>query len=92
MVLWCHENAGGASLPTALGRYRQYCRDFPAPRVRIVARVDRPSESRATADIDFLDEAGRLLGRIERYECVIDSGLHAKFRRNRLAQVTRGSR
>ncbi len=92
MVLWCHENAGGASLPTALGSYRQFVGEFPEPRVRIVARVDRPSESRATADIDFLDAEGNLVARIEGYECVIDGALHAKFHRNRLPQVTRGPR
>ena len=92
MVLWCHENAGGASLPTALGRFRQFRRDFPGPRIQIVARVERPSESRATADLDFLDTEGNLVARIEGYECVIDGSLHAKFRRNRLPQVTRGPR
>ncbi len=88
MVLWCHEHTSGASLPTAVGRYRQYRAEFPGPRVQVLARVSRPSELRALADFELLDAEGALVAGIEGYECVIDPSLHAKFRRNRLAVPT----
>ena len=84
LSLWSHEQAGAPSLPTRVGRYLQFARTFPTPRVRLVARVDRPSEHRAVADIDFLDGAGSPVARIEGYECVIDASLTQAFRRNRL--------
>ena len=88
MVLWCHEHTRGASLPTGVGRYRQFHPAFPGPQVQILARVSRPSDLRALADFAFLDAEGGLIARIDGYECVIDPALHAKFRRNRLAVPT----
>ncbi|MCA1686688.1 MAG: SDR family NAD(P)-dependent oxidoreductase, partial [Planctomycetia bacterium] len=61
LVLWSAEHAGAPSLPTVIGRYRQFCRAFPSPRVQIVARVHRPSALHAVADFEFLDAAGALL-------------------------------
>jgi NAD(P)-dependent dehydrogenase (short-subunit alcohol dehydrogenase family) len=84
LSLWCFEQTGAASLPTRVVRYRQFRRGFPGPRVRVVARVARPSEHRATADIDFLDDVGGLVARVEGYDCVIDASLNQAFRRNRL--------
>jgi hypothetical protein len=44
------------------------------------------------ADIEFLDEEGALVARIEGYECVSVASLIQSFRRNRLsrAQATEG--
>ena len=86
LSLWCFERAGAPSLPTRVGHYRQYLREFPAGRVRVTARVQRPSEHRATADFLFLDEAGRPVARLDGYECVIDASLAQAFRRNRLTR------
>jgi hypothetical protein len=91
MILWGVDQLGSGSLPTFLGRYRQYRRAFPAGPVRIEARVTQAREHRALADIEFLDADGQLLARIENYECVIDASLNQAFRRNRLAQVAHGS-
>jgi NAD(P)-dependent dehydrogenase (short-subunit alcohol dehydrogenase family) len=85
LSLWCFEQAGAASLPTRVGCYRQFRRAFPAAGVRVEARIDRPAEHRAVADIEFLDGDGGLVARIEGYECVIDAMLNQAFRRNRLA-------
>jgi hypothetical protein len=74
-------------LPTFIGRYRQFRRGFPAEGVRVVARITEASAHKARADVDFLDERGEPVARIEDYECVIDASLKAAFRRNRTAQV-----
>jgi hypothetical protein len=85
LSLWCFEQAGAVSLPTRVARYRQFRRAFPATGVRLLARVERPAEHRAVADIDFIDADETPVARIEGYECVIDASLNQAFRHNRLA-------
>ena len=87
MILWSVERAGAGSLPTYVGRYRQFRQSFPAEGVRVVARVTESGPHKARADVDFLDDRGRPVARIEDYECVIDASLKAAFRRNRAAQL-----
>ena len=87
MILWSVERTGSGSLPTFVGRYRQFRRAFPAEGVRVVARVTEATSHKARADVDFLDDRGRIVARIEDYECVIDASLKAAFRRNRAARV-----
>jgi hypothetical protein len=84
LVLWTRERFGSSSLPTAVGSYRQYRRTFPAEGVRVLAVVQRFSDHRAVADIEFHDARGEPVARIESYECVIDPSLNQAFRRNRL--------
>ncbi len=87
MILWSVERTGSGSLPTFVGRYRQFRRAFPAEGVRVVARVTEAGPHRARADVDFLDGRGEPVARIEDYECVIDASLRSAFRRNRAAQA-----
>ena len=87
MILWSVERTGSGSLPTFVGRYRQFRRAFPPEGVRVVARVTESGPHKARADVDFLDERGEPVARIEDYECVIDASLKSAFRRNRAAQV-----
>ena len=89
LVLWAAEHAGAPALPTVVGRYRQYCRTFPSPRVQVVARVRRPSALHAVADFEFLDASGVVLARLDGYECVGNPSLNQAFRRNRLPKVAR---
>ena len=84
MILWCFEQYGAGSLPSSAGRYRQYRRVFPREGVRVVARITRQSEHRATADLEFLDGAGKLIARLSDYECVIDASLNQAFRANQI--------
>ncbi|WP_435007870.1 SDR family NAD(P)-dependent oxidoreductase [Tundrisphaera lichenicola] len=86
MILWSVERTGDGSLPTFVGRYRQFRKSFPGGGVRVVARITEASPHKARADVDFLDEQGEAVARIEDYECVIDASLKSAFRRNR-AQV-----
>ncbi len=87
MILWSVERTGSGSLPTFIGRYRQFRRAFPAEGVRVVARITEASPHKARADVDFLDDRGQPVARIEDYECVIDASLKAAFRRNRAARL-----
>ncbi len=82
MILWTQEQCGAGSLPSGAGQYRQYARAFPKGGMRIVARVTRHSEHRASADLDFFDRAGKLIARMSDYECVIDASLNQAFRMN----------
>jgi acyl transferase domain-containing protein/NAD(P)-dependent dehydrogenase (short-subunit alcohol dehydrogenase family)/acyl carrier protein len=85
--LWTRERLGYNSLPTALGTLRQFRREYPAGAVRVVVAIRDSSGSRAVADIEILDERGRLVARLDGFECVVDSSLNQAFRRNRLPSV-----
>ncbi len=85
MILWSFERFGSGSLPCFAGRYRQYHDSFPADGVQIVVRVTAEREHGATADMEFLDrQSGKLVARLEGYECVIDPSLGRAFQLNQL--------
>ena len=81
MILWCLDQLGLASLPCHIRRLRQYSR-FPADGVRIVVRVTGSGQASAFADMEFLDNAGNAVARIEGYECVVEASLQEAFRDN----------
>jgi acyl transferase domain-containing protein len=84
MILWSFDQHGVGCLPCAVGHYRQYRRSFPANGVRVVAHIKKVTGSLIRADIEFIDESGILVARMTDHESVMDEGLHAAFRRNRL--------
>jgi hypothetical protein len=87
MILWCFERFGAGSLPCFAGRYRQFIDTFPREGVQVVIRVTAEREQSATADMEFLDRhTGKLVARLEDYECIIDPSLKQAFQRNQLAQ------
>ena len=87
LILWTFENSGACSLPNMAASYRQYAPQFPAKGVRIVARITRTLEHNAVADIDFIDEKGALVARMEGYDSTVDKALNAVFRKTALAEV-----
>ncbi|UFS70031.1 SDR family oxidoreductase [Geomonas sp. RF6] len=90
MILWSFQRFGHASLPCFAGRYRQFQESFPKEGAQVVIRVTSESNRTACADIEFLDRStGKLIARLEDYECVIDPALEKAFQRNRL--TTAGS-
>ncbi|MFO0807665.1 MAG: SDR family NAD(P)-dependent oxidoreductase [Gemmataceae bacterium] len=84
MIVWTHAERALLSLPTGVSRYRQYRRSFPAGEMRVMARVTGSSGATVRADLDFVAADGSLVATIDGYECVLDGGLTAAFRRNRL--------
>ncbi len=86
MILWTFENSGACSLPNSAAAYRQF-RAFPAGGVRVSARVTRSAEHGAAADIDFVDDKGTLVARMEGYECTVDKSLNAAFLKKTLAEA-----
>jgi acyl transferase domain-containing protein/NAD(P)-dependent dehydrogenase (short-subunit alcohol dehydrogenase family)/acyl carrier protein len=87
MVVWSQEQHGAPSLPCHVAQYRQYQRAFPPAGARVVIRVTHDSDLHALADIDYLDEGGQLIARLEGYECVIDPALRRAFGRQPLASA-----
>ncbi len=85
MIVWCFEQRGIGSLPTRFARYRQFARAFPSGEMQTTIRIDRQGPHHAEATIEFCDDAGRLVARIEGYECVLDASLGEAFARNELA-------
>jgi acyl transferase domain-containing protein/NAD(P)-dependent dehydrogenase (short-subunit alcohol dehydrogenase family) len=87
MILWSFERFGAGSLPCFAGRYRQFIETFPREGVQVVIRVTAEREHSALADMEFLERStGKLVARLEDYECVIDPLLKQAFKRNQLAQ------
>ena len=87
MILWSFERSGSGSLPSFAGCYRQYQDSFPRDGAQIVIRVTSERSHGATADIEFLDRNnGKLIARLEEYECVIDPSLQRAFQRNQITQ------
>jgi hypothetical protein len=85
MILWSFEKYRAGSLPVFAGRYRQYVERFPENGAEIRVRVTRQNAGKAVAEIEFLDPAtGRLIARMDDYECVIDASLNESFQRNKL--------
>jgi len=85
MILWSFEHSGSGSLPTFAGRYRQFQDSFPREGAQIVIKVTAERNHGASADIEFLDRtSGKLIARLENYECIIDPSLQKAFLRNQL--------
>jgi acyl carrier protein/NAD(P)-dependent dehydrogenase (short-subunit alcohol dehydrogenase family) len=87
MILWSFERSGCGSLPSFAGCYRQYQDSFPRDGAQVVIRITSERSHGATADIEFLDRtSGKLIARLEEYECVIDPSLQRAFQRNQMPQ------
>jgi len=84
MILWCFEQFGIGSLPTAIGEYKQFEKSFPKEGCKININVVDHSEHRALATIEFIDKNDQLIARIDNYECVIDASLEEAFTNNKL--------
>ncbi len=84
MIVWCSEFLSAPSLPTRLGRYRQFVRVFPKEDIQVFVSVTSRGQSLATADIEWVDVRGALLARLEGYECVVEPSLFDHFRQNQL--------
>jgi hypothetical protein len=87
MILWSFERSGSGSLPSFAGRYRQFLDSFPREGAQIIIKVTSERNHGASADIEFFDRSsGKLIARLEDYECIIDPSLHKAFQRNQLIQ------
>jgi acyl transferase domain-containing protein/acyl carrier protein/NAD(P)-dependent dehydrogenase (short-subunit alcohol dehydrogenase family) len=85
MILWTESQMGAPSLPAYAARYRQYAESFPANGVRVVVKAVKRADGLAGADMEFVDERGALVARMEGFECAADASLAGAFRRNALA-------
>jgi len=80
MILWTTQACGMPSLPGFARRYRQYVPSFKGSDVVLVARTRRQGAMMAAADIDFVDAAGKLIARLEGYECTLNDNLRNAFK------------
>ncbi len=83
--LWTRAIVGANSLPTGIGSLRIFQREFPEQGARVVVEINQSSTARAVAAIELFDQGGRLIARLDSFECVIDASLNQAFRRNRLS-------
>ncbi|HXC93361.1 MAG TPA: SDR family NAD(P)-dependent oxidoreductase, partial [Geobacteraceae bacterium] len=90
MILWSFEQFGSGSLPCFAGRYRQFQDSFPKDGVQVIIKITDQRSHGAHADIEFVDrQNGKLVARLEDYECVIDPSLGQAFQRNQLEKPNR---
>ena len=73
---------GAPSLPSFAAKYRQYAERFPERGVRVTVKAVKRADGLAGADIEFTDERGALVAKIEGFECAADKSLAPAFRRN----------
>jgi hypothetical protein len=85
MILWTQGEHNTGSLPSFVGRYRQFRKSYPADPITVVVRVTRDDAKFARADIDFLAPDGQVVAQMQDYECVMEPSLNASFRKNQLA-------
>jgi len=88
MILWSFQNSNNGSLPTAIGKYRQFQSKFPVDGIEITARIEKNTSHAAIVNIEFMDKQGKLVAKIESCECVIDGSLNSAFTRNTLRLQT----
>ena len=95
MILWSFYRYGFGSLPCFAGRYRQFQESFPKDGVQVVIKITDERKHGAHADIEFVDRhSGKLVARLEDYECVVDPNLGGAFQRNQLelpGKISRGA-
>ncbi len=80
-ILWCCEQMGAPSLPSFVGRYRQYESELPKDGATCIVQVSESTRSKMTADIALVDSTGALVADITGYECTVDPLLSRAFRR-----------
>lgn len=86
MILWTQGEHNTGSLPSFVGRYRQFRKGFPADLVTVVIRVTRDDARFARADIDFLTPDGQVVAQMQDYECVMEPTLNVSFRKNQIVK------
>ena len=87
LILWSFERHQAGSLPVYIKSYRQFQSAYPKGDVKLIARVDKDQTHQAVSTIELIQpKDGKLLARLEGYECVIDPSLNAAFQRSQLTQ------
>ncbi|MFO0916985.1 MAG: polyketide synthase dehydratase domain-containing protein [Planctomycetaceae bacterium] len=84
IIVWTQSVLGFASLPTAIGSYRQFRRDFPADGLRIAISARRRQDAVVVADAEILAADGSVVATLSEIEYVLDAQLQEAFRRNRV--------
>ena len=86
MILWCQRKFGCGSLPTCVGRYRQFVESYHGGEILVVGYVEEAGSNSVKARFEFLDDQGDMVGQITGYECVVDQSLNAAFEKNNLLE------
>ncbi len=79
LIVWSLSHSQTPCLPCAIGRYRQFRRSFPKAGVQIAAKVTHVTEHAIRANIEFTDQAGQLVARMDDVENVVDGSLRPAF-------------
>ncbi len=80
MILWTTKICGSPSLPSYAKKYRIFTKQSNISNITISAIASRKGSMMATADIDFVDNTGKVVARLEGYECTLNDSLKNAFK------------
>lgn len=92
MILWTQQKLDMPSLPTHFDRYEQFVSSLPTsetsgiPGVQCVCRIIKLSPHQIQCDVELLDDDGKLLAKMDGYQCITDGTLKDAFLDNQLGQ------
>lgn len=81
VILWSQEMRNKPCLPCAVKSYQQFRRSFPKDGVRIEVRVTEGRDQLIRCHVEFTDNQGQVVARMEGCESVADASLVAAFAR-----------
>ena len=89
MILWTQQKLDAPSLPTHFDRYQQFVSSLPTPGgpgVQCICRIVKVTPHQIQCDVELLDDEGKLLARMDGYQCITDGTLKDAFLDNQLEQ------
>ncbi len=84
LIVWSRTMHGTPSLPASVGRYRQYRRSFPTTGVRMSARITATSQHRFQAQVEFVDQSGRVVATMDDVVHILNPLLTKAFAQNEM--------
>jgi hypothetical protein len=81
LIVWSRRTVGNGSLPVYVRKYRQYVSEFPSSLAACI-EVVKQNANQAVSDVEFVGAGGKLVAKMDGYECVIDASLNDAFKRN----------
>ena len=82
-LAWCFAQMGLPSLPTRVGRYRQFITRFPKKGVTAWLEVHGQTSRSYSGDVTFADATGKVVARLEKLEFAADGSLASAFEQGR---------
>lgn len=84
-VVWSSLTKKLRSLPTAINDYTQYRQIDSLKNYRFTMQIKEQKAHRFVADMEWLDESGKVVAAIHGYEAVMDASLESAFEQSNVS-------